>query len=98
MPTLLSKKLVRDAISRLDGWTGDTAGIRRTITLTPSEHSDFTERVKVCSDAMNHRPEIHRVGNQTRIWLCTAAKGGITECDIALAARINSIANVVARR
>jgi 4a-hydroxytetrahydrobiopterin dehydratase len=96
MPTLLSKKLVRDAISRLDGWTGDTAGISRTITLTPSEHGDFTERVKVCSDAMNHRPEIHRVGNQTKIWLCTAAEGGITECDIALAARINSIANVVA--
>jgi 4a-hydroxytetrahydrobiopterin dehydratase len=98
MPTLLSKKLVRDAISRLNGWSGDTAGIGRTITLSASEHGDFTERVKVCSDAMNHRPMIRRVGNQTRVWLTTADEGGITECDIALAARINAIVRTVAGR
>jgi 4a-hydroxytetrahydrobiopterin dehydratase len=98
MPTLLSKSLVRDAISRLNGWSGDTAGIGRTITLTSSEHNDFTERVKVCSDAMNHRPEIHRVGDQTRVWLCTTTEGGITEYDIALAARINAIVRTVSRR
>lgn len=96
MPTLLSKSLVRDAISRLNGWAGDTTGIGRTITLTASEHSDFTERVKVCSDAMNHRPVIRRDGDETRVWLCTTTEGGITECDIALAARINAIVRTVA--
>jgi len=96
MPTLLSKSLVHDAISRLNGWTGDTAGIGRSITLTASEHNDFTERVKVCSDAMNHRPVIRRVGDETRVWLCSTAEGGITECDIALAARINAIVKTVA--
>jgi 4a-hydroxytetrahydrobiopterin dehydratase len=97
MPTLLSKSLVRDAITRLHGWSGDTTGISRTITLTASQHSDFTERLKVCSDAMNHRPDISRVGDQTRIWLCTTAEGGITECDIALAARVNAIVRIVAQ-
>jgi 4a-hydroxytetrahydrobiopterin dehydratase len=95
MPTLLSAALVRDALTRLAGWTGDTGGIGRTIMLSTSEFSDFTERLKVCTDAMNHRPRIRRVGDHTQMWLCTAAEGGVTECDIALAARINAIAHVV---
>jgi len=96
MPTLLSKAIVRDAISRLHGWTGDTGGIARTLTLSASEHNDFLERIKVCSDAMNHRPVIRRGGDQTQVWLCTTDEGGITECDIALAARINAIVRIVA--
>jgi 4a-hydroxytetrahydrobiopterin dehydratase len=95
MPTRLSAALVRDALSRLTGWTGDTHSIGRTVTLTPSEFGDLTERVKVCSDAMNHRPEMHRHGNQTRLRLSTPAEGGVTECDIALASRIDDIVRVV---
>ena len=95
MPTLLSAALVRDALSRLAGWTGDTGGIGRTYRLSPSEHGEFTERVKVCSDAMDHRPDIRRVGDQTQVWLCTRAEGGVTEYDIALAARIADIVRVV---
>jgi len=95
MPTLLSAVLVRDALSRLAGWTGDTGGIGRTFKLSHSEHSEVTERVKVCSDAMNHRPAIRRTGEQTEVWLTTTDEGGVTEYDIALAARINDIVRVV---
>lgn len=98
MPTLLSAGLVRDALSRLAGWTGDTGGIGRTFQLSHSEHSAMTERVKVCSDAMNHRPAIRRVGERTEVWLTTTAEGGVTECDIALAARINDIVRTVTRK
>ena len=96
MPTLLRAELVRDALSRLSGWTGDTSGIERTFQLKPDEYTDFVERLKVSSDALRHRPDVRRMGSQTRVWLSSPAEGGVTESDIALAARINSILRVVA--
>jgi 4a-hydroxytetrahydrobiopterin dehydratase len=98
MPTLLRAELVRDALTRLSGWTGDTAGIGRTFHLNPGEYGEFVERLKVCCDAMNHQPDIRRVGSQTLVWLRTPSEGGVTECDIALAARIDYILGVVAGR
>jgi pterin-4a-carbinolamine dehydratase len=90
MPTLLRAELVRDALHRLNGWTGDTAGIGRTFDLEPARYGEFVERLKVCSDALRHRPLLRRSGTQTHVWLCST-EGGVTESDIALAARINLI-------
>jgi 4a-hydroxytetrahydrobiopterin dehydratase len=94
MPTLLRAELVRDALGRLAGWSGDTAGIGRTLELDPGEYGEFVERLKVCSDTLRHRPQLQRSGTKTHVWLCSA-EGGVTESDIALAARINYILSVM---
>jgi 4a-hydroxytetrahydrobiopterin dehydratase len=94
MPTLLDAALVGDALSRLDGWTGDGGGIRRTLSMTDTEYGDFVERVKVTSDAMNHHPDISRNGDEVTIALVTHSVGGVTEYDIALASRINNLARI----
>jgi 4a-hydroxytetrahydrobiopterin dehydratase len=95
MPTLLAAELVGDALSRLAGWTGDGRGIRRTLSMTDAEYGDFTERVKVTSDAMDHHADISRTGDQVSISLVTHSAGGVTEYDIALASRINDLARIV---
>jgi 4a-hydroxytetrahydrobiopterin dehydratase len=92
MPTLLRAELVRDALGRLSGWTGDTTGIARTFELGPGEYGEFVERLKVCSDGLRHRAQLQR-----HVWLCSA-EGGVTESDIALAARINYILGLLRRR
>jgi pterin-4a-carbinolamine dehydratase len=96
MPTLLSASVVRDALSRLSGWSGGTGGIERTLHLSPDQYGAFTERLKVCSDALNHRPHLHRSGDVLQVWLCTDAEGGVTDSDIALAARIEYILTALA--
>ena len=98
MPTLLRAEFIRDALRSLSGWSGDTAGIGRTFHLDAGDYGEFVERLKVCTDALRHQPHVRRVGTLTQIWLCTDEQGGVTESDIALAARINYILGVVAGR
>jgi pterin-4a-carbinolamine dehydratase len=89
--------MVRDALSRLSGWTGGPDGIGCTLRLSPGEYGDFTERLKVCSDALGHRPVLERAGETLQIWLRTDDEGGVTTSDITLAARIDYIVGVVQR-
>ena len=96
MRQLLSTSLLRDALSRLEGWTGDAGGITRTLHLTDGAHAELVERVKVCADALDHHPRIARTGTQTRVWLRTDALGGVTTSDVILAARIDRILRVLA--
>jgi 4a-hydroxytetrahydrobiopterin dehydratase len=95
MPQLLDAALVGDALSRLRGWRGDVHGISRTMVLTDGQHRDFIERLKVTSDAMDHKPDILRVGGVTMVSLVTHSVGGVTEYDIAMASRITDLHRVV---
>lgn len=97
MPELLSPAVVRDALSRLSGWSGGPEGIECTLRLSPGEYGDFTERLKVCSDALGHRPVLRRAGDTVEVWLRTDAEGGVTASDITLAARIDRIVGIVQR-
>lgn len=97
MSALVPPRMVRDALSRLSGWSGDNNGIGATFTLDPAQHAELTERVKVCSDAMRHAPDIERMGDQTRFRLGNS-EIGLTDKDIALAARIDAIARSIAPR
>jgi 4a-hydroxytetrahydrobiopterin dehydratase len=97
MPTLLDAERVGDALTCLIGWTGDARGIHCTLSMTDSQYGDFIERLKVTSDAMDHHPDITRVGDRVAISLVTHDAGGVTEYDIALASRINDLARIAKR-
>ncbi|HEV7825264.1 MAG TPA: 4a-hydroxytetrahydrobiopterin dehydratase [Mycobacteriales bacterium] len=98
MPTLLGAEFIGDALTCLTEWQGDARGISRTLWMTDSQYGDFIERVKVTSDAMDHRADITRVGDQIAISLVTHSAGGVTEYDIALASRIDDLARIATRR
>ena len=91
MPQLLDAARLRDALSRLTGWTGDSRGITRTIRLTDGAHAALLERLKVCADALGHRPHVERAGGVTRVRLVDPVMGAVSEIDVALAARIDGI-------
>ena len=91
MPQLLDAARLRDALSRLTGWTGDSRGITRTIRLTDGAHAALLERLKICADALGHRPHVERDGSVTRVRLVDPAMGAVSETDVALAARIDGI-------
>ncbi len=97
MPQILSSPRLRDALSRLSGWTGDTRGITRTMRLSDGAHRELLERMKVCADGLNHYPRVERIDDLTRVWLVTDAAGGVTEADVTLAARIDGILRLTPR-
>ncbi|WP_083937053.1 4a-hydroxytetrahydrobiopterin dehydratase [Longispora albida] len=81
---------MRDTLSQLDGWHGNSTEIQRSLTLDDSQHADLTERVKVFADALQLRPDIRRAGGQTHIRLRSPDGGSLTTSEVALAARIDT--------
>jgi pterin-4a-carbinolamine dehydratase len=81
---------LRDALSLLNEWFGDTREIRRTLRLDDCEHAALTERIKVVSDALQLRPDVRRLDGYTQIRLRTPDGGSLTADEVALAARIEA--------
>ncbi|HTR89107.1 MAG TPA: 4a-hydroxytetrahydrobiopterin dehydratase [Solirubrobacteraceae bacterium] len=53
----------------------------------------FVNRVGEAAEAMNHHPDMLLHGwNRVRLTLSTHSQGGITDADLALAARIDELA------
>lgn len=77
-----------DALTLLNGWTRQDRALSRTLPIDESQHAAITERIKVAADTLQCRPEIRRVDGETRIRLSTPEGTGLTEGEIAMAARI----------
>ena len=53
----------------------------------------FVNRVAEAAEQANHHPDIHVHGwNKVRLELCTHSEGGLTQADLDMAARIDSLA------
>jgi 4a-hydroxytetrahydrobiopterin dehydratase len=89
MATLLDDRLVRDAMSNLDEWSGDAQRISRTVTV--DDRDALLAAVAESADAMNHHPEVSRDGTTLTFTLWTHSEGGVTELDIALASHIDDL-------
>ena len=89
MATLLDDQLVNDAMENLDEWSGDAQRIVRTVRV--DDVDGLLATVGEAADAMDHHPEIERDGESVTFTLWTHSAGGVTELDIALAARINDL-------
>jgi pterin-4a-carbinolamine dehydratase len=95
MPAL-GQDFLRDALSRLTGWSTDTREIRRTFEIDECQHADLTERAKVVADALCLRAEIRRVDGRTQVRICDPGNG-LTAREVALAARIEDAYRTVTR-
>jgi len=89
MATLLDDRLVSDAMENLDDWSGDHERITRTVRI--DDIDALVAAVAEAADAMDHHPEVSRDGDSVTFTLWTHSAGGVTELDIALAARINDL-------
>ncbi|GAA0945278.1 4a-hydroxytetrahydrobiopterin dehydratase [Virgisporangium aurantiacum] len=80
-----------DAFALLQGWTRDGHEMRRTLPLDDSQHAALTESMKVAADALQLRAEARRLDGHTQIRVPTPEGGGLSDSEVALAARIEDL-------
>lgn len=79
------------AVAGLPGWTLVDGKLHREFTFGNfSEAFAFITRVAMDAHLLDHHPEWSNVYNRVTVDLVTHFTGGITTCDIDLAARINT--------
>lgn len=88
-PTRLSDDEVRRALSGLTGWTGDSAGISRTVSLPDDRIGTLVDRVQREARQMNDRAHVDRGPGTVTFTLRTGA-AGVTQPDLWLAERIDA--------
>jgi 4a-hydroxytetrahydrobiopterin dehydratase len=93
MADLLSVDEIADALTELDGWSGDAHAISRTVAAPtfPAAIRLVVEVAEAAEDA-DHHPDIDIRWRNVTFALSTHSAGGVTAKDIALARRINELA------
>jgi 4a-hydroxytetrahydrobiopterin dehydratase len=93
MAKLLSDSELDQALAELDGWQGDTSGIRRSV-KAPSfaDGIRLVDKVAEAADAMDHHPDIDIRWTTITFACASHSDGGVTAADIRLAHRINELA------
>ncbi|MCM0678876.1 4a-hydroxytetrahydrobiopterin dehydratase [Micromonospora phytophila] len=92
MADVLTAEAVRDELGRLAGWSGDCAGITRTVELASFPDAiAVVDRVAVTAEELDHHPDID-IRWRTLTFRCvTHTVGGVTRRDLELARRIDDI-------
>jgi 4a-hydroxytetrahydrobiopterin dehydratase len=93
MAALLSASEIDTALAGLTGWAGGTDGIRRTVEAPsfPAAIRLVAEVAQAAEDA-DHHPDIDIRWRKVTFALSTHSAGGVTSKDIALARRIDELA------
>lgn len=91
VPVGLTREEVEAALEELPGWTGDEHRIRRTVSLPAEVADDVRDRIARVEEQMDHHAVVEEDQDGTTYLLWTHARGGVTELDIELAARISDI-------
>jgi 4a-hydroxytetrahydrobiopterin dehydratase len=93
MTRLLSTDEVTAALARLDGWSGSTAAITRTIeTVSFPAAISLVNAVAEAAEAADHHPDMDIRWRTVTFTLSTHSEGGVTGKDLALAAKIDRLA------
>jgi 4a-hydroxytetrahydrobiopterin dehydratase len=92
MAELLPAADIAAHLADLDGWSGDTNGIRRTAKLpTFLGAIGVVDRVAAIAEEVDHHPDID-IRWRTLTFVCaTHSAGGVTIKDIDLARRIDEV-------
>jgi 4a-hydroxytetrahydrobiopterin dehydratase len=90
---LLDAADLADALTGLPGWSGDTAGITRTVeTESFPAAIALVNRVAEAAEAADHHPDIDIRWRTVTFFLSTHSEGGVTSKDTAMAATIDELA------
>ncbi|MGS2618050.1 4a-hydroxytetrahydrobiopterin dehydratase [Micromonospora sp. LZ34] len=92
MADVLTAEAVRDELGGLAGWSGDPAGIVRTVELGSFPDAiAVVDRVAATAEELDHHPDID-IRWRTLTFRCvTHSAGGVTRRDLELARRIDEI-------
>ncbi len=93
-PALLSSADVESELRNLDGWSGDTTGIERTVECSSFPAAiELVRHVADVAEEMNHHPDIDIRWRKVRFAVSTHSAGGVTSYDVTLAGKINELAS-----
>ncbi len=82
-----------EALPRLPQWSGDTDGIHRSVTCPSFPAAiELVDSVAREAEQMNHHPDIDIRWRTVNFAVSTHDAGGVTELDLQLAARIDTLA------
>ncbi len=93
MARLLDAEELARQLADLPGWTGDSAGLARSLRAP-----DFLTGIRIVDDVaeaaehMDHHPDIDIRWRTLVFGLSTHSAGGVTQLDIELAHRISALA------
>lgn len=91
MATLLSPDQLTAALASLNDWSGDQAAISRTVTVAPADLERLLSDLERVAREMDHDPDLTRSGSALTITMSTHSAGGVTELDVAYAARVDDL-------
>jgi 4a-hydroxytetrahydrobiopterin dehydratase len=81
-----------EALATLDGWSGDTRALTRTVELASFPAAiAAVDRVAEVAEELDHHPDIDIRWRTLTFRLSTHSAGGVTQRDIELARRIDAI-------
>ena len=83
---------VQDKLPALPGWTYDGKSLNKTFVFPDFVAAfGFMTRVALLAESMNHHPDWSNVYNKVVIRLSTHDAGGVTELDVALAEKVDTL-------
>jgi len=93
MANLISQEEIATSLKRIPEWeTPDRRSVERTFEFDDFAAAiDFVNAVAEIAEEEEHHPDIDIRWNRVRLRLSTHSKGGLTELDFRLAARIDTL-------
>lgn len=92
MAKVLTAEAIEEALTSLDGWSGDAHAITRTVTAASFRQAvELVDAVAVAAEKVDHHPDIDIRYRTVTFRLCTHSADGVTALDIDLAERIDSL-------
>lgn len=100
-PQTFDEQQVAEAVQSLPGWSGDVHMLSRTAALDPTKVDNVMDEVHDIEGEMNHHAQIESVPSDDagtvltfKVWTHTI--GGVTDLDVDLARRIETVLDGVA--
>jgi 4a-hydroxytetrahydrobiopterin dehydratase len=89
---ILDQEQLLNALNDLDGWTTDGKVLKKRWTFENFAAAlEFINKVGVLAEAADHHPDVTFGWGYAELALTTHDRGGITDVDIALATKIDSM-------
>ena len=89
----LASEEVEDKLNGLSGWTADGDRIKRRFEFRNfAESLEFVNKVGAIAEEADHHPDIAFGWGYAEIATTTHDRGGVTDVDLTLAAKIDQIA------
>ncbi len=87
------RSAVEQALTGLEGWSGDTAGLSKTFRFDDFAAAiAFMQRAAGPIDEMNHHPEWTNVYDRVEVKLVSHDVDGVTDRDVRLAGLLDDLA------